>query len=140
MAKVISLVGLLVILGLSIGFDRWTLFLEMAAKTINPAPVMWAYIFGNLFLATCLLLLAWFVVVRSGRSLLVSSVFLLVGLYSILSLVAVVAPLPEPLFVLLAPRVDKLFASSPTSFFSRSSVLVAVIGLFALLPKKWIVA
>ena len=78
----ISLVGMAGTLALAYGFDRWLESLRVAASRtiVRPLWPLWPSSAANLVLAGCLVTLSWFVTCRSGRSKLVASIFVVVGL------------------------------------------------------------
>ena len=132
----ISISGMILSLALSFALERWL----VAAKTYNaqnfqPA-VVYASLAGiHLLLAAVLLALAWYVDVKTDRSLVTALIFLIVG-----SMLTV-----YPIFFILAVRLPQMAALVRPSFmdlfvFGTIPAVVppflAVIGGWGLLRKK----
>jgi hypothetical protein len=81
MNTAISLMGLVAVLFIAYGFDRWIeLLRQRGANTFTLTPFLWFAGMANILFAGALLLLVWFVTYRAKRSRLVFSIFAVVGL------------------------------------------------------------
>ena len=128
---VISIVGLIVLLGMALGFDVLATF--MGHNIIFTFPWgayiwMWSSTLTDLLLAAVSLLLFRFVINQAPRNVWVGLIFLLTGLffaaYPILYYIPNFLPaLPPSLATLLA---------TPRSYISYSGGLIAMMGLFTL--------
>jgi hypothetical protein len=94
--------------------------------------IFWSYLLIALLLAAILLLLAWFVLSQASKSVWISWVFLLVGLFILIYPALVYIPG----FCCWVPYIGPLQLSGTKYLFS-SGGFVAIIGLFRLiLPNK----
>jgi hypothetical protein len=136
-SAVLSLIGLVVVLGIARGFDALTAYLaKRNAQTFSlPYVIMWSYVFIDLFMAAILLLLFWLVLNRTPRIVWVSIIFLLIGLFIVASPMLYFTRL----FCCLPPQLETLLFP-PSAYFSftfSSGGFVAIIGLFTLiLPRE----
>ena len=130
---VISITGLIVVLGIAWGFDTLMRFLnyqKLELFFLNFV-IFWLYAFFSLLLAALLLLLAWFVIIQTPRNVWVSLVFLLIGLF----IVIYPALYFTPALCCWLPNIDVLLESF-TSYILFSGGFIAIIGLLALtLPR-----
>ena len=134
LSRVVSIIGLIVVLGVAWGFDTWMEFLSHRnAQTFSLVWVIfWSYPLIALFLAAILLLLAWFVLSQAPGNVWISLVFLIVGLF----IVIYPALVFTPALCCWVPYIGPLQLSRTMYLFS-SGGFVAIIGLFGLiLPNK----
>ena len=132
--KVVSIIGLIVVLGAAWGFDRWIEFLDHRnAQTFSLVwAILWSYPLIALLLAALLLLLAWFVLSQAPRNVWISLVFLIVGLI----IVSYPTLIFTPALCCWVPYIGPLQLARTLYLFS-SGGFVAIIGLFGLiLPHK----
>jgi hypothetical protein len=81
MSKIVSFAGLVITFFGAFACDRWIELMRIeTTQSFAIGPFLWISGVANLLLAIALLALAWYVIFRAGRSILVSSVFILVGL------------------------------------------------------------
>jgi hypothetical protein len=132
--RVLSVVGLAAVLGVARGLDTWIAFLQLRnAQTFSlPGVLLASYALAALSLAAVLLLLFWFVLMRTPRTVWVGLIYLVSGLliafYSLLYF--------SPLIGGLGP-VSYWFMPSPASYLSSAGAFAAMIGLFSLvLPRE----
>lgn len=133
MSKIVSFAGLVATFFVAYACDRWVELLRNRSTTQNFAIASYLWIAGaaNLLLAIALLLLTWYVIFRAGRSTLVSSVFVLVGLaltFACAIDISVASTLP-PLGIVefLTPNSHVLYVAA----------FVAVIGIAGfVLPRR----
>jgi membrane protein YdbS with pleckstrin-like domain len=131
MMKVISIAGMIGTLALAYGLDRLLeSFRQTAARTSDIAPVLWLMVLANLLVAASVLMLAWFVDMKSKKSILVSAIFLVTGVLLLLSVTpSVMVPLsylPDPF---------RLFQPSPNSLLYRTGAFITVIGILGLIAR-----
>lgn len=134
LSKVVSIIGLIVVLGVTWGFDAWMEFLSQRnGQTFSLGwAILWSYPLIALLLAAMLLLLAWFVLSQAPRNVWISLVFLVVGLF----IVIYPALVFTPALCCWVPYIGPLQLSRTLYLFS-SGGFVAIIGLFGLiLPNK----
>ncbi len=127
---VLSIVGLIVVLGIALGFDALVTFLRRNISTFPLGGEMWllSSTLTNLFLGAFLLLLFWFVINRAPRNVWVALIFLLTGLY--------IAAYPVLYFKFhyldfLPPQLGDLLATARSYIFYLGGC-IAMTGLFAL--------
>ncbi len=124
---ILSLGGLILLLGLAAGFDALMAFLQQNIGTFG-ALTFWAYALTTVLLAAAALFLFWFLLNRAPKNVGVALIFLLAG--------SCVAAYPA---LYMTPGLPWLAA--PVWLTSRSYVidaggLAAVMGLFSLvLPR-----
>jgi hypothetical protein len=132
MSKIISFAGLVIAFFGAIVCDRWIELLRIeTTQSFAIGPYLWIAGIANLLLVVLLMALAWYVNFRAGKSILVSSVFLVIGLA-----------------LTFAEAIDITFTSSlpplgiyeylvPTSHVLYAAAIVAVIGFASLIfPKR----
>jgi hypothetical protein len=135
-SSVFSIIGLLIVLGVARGFDALMAYLaKRNAQTFTlPYVIMWSSVIIILFLAAILLLLFWFVVERTSRESWVAIIFLLIGLFF------VVSPLLYfiPMFCCLPPQLESLLFPSASfiSYTVSAGGFIAIMGLFALILPR----
>jgi hypothetical protein len=133
---VLSIIGLVLVLGFARGFDALIAYLvKRNSQTFSlPYIIMWSYVFIAIFLAAILLLLFWFVLNRTPRTVWISIVFLLIGFFIVASPILYFTPL----FCCLPPQLESLLfpPASYTSYAFSSGGFVAIIGLFALILPR----
>lgn len=133
---VLSLIGLVLVLGIARGFDALIAYLakENALTFSLTYVMMWSYIFFDLCLAAILLLLFWFVLNQTPRLAWVSMLFLLIGSFIVASPILYFTP---P-FCCLPPLLESLLfpPSSFASYTFSSGGIVTIIGLFALILPR----
>jgi len=133
-AKAIPLTGMVGVLVIAYGLDRWLeVQRKMAAQTLNSVPHYWLWIGANLLIAGSLLALSWLVIFRGDRSRPVASILLIVGLlltlYPVFAVTAYSAfSVPEPMRLLAYLL--------PNSLLAHSGAFLAVIGLVSLVSGK----
>jgi hypothetical protein len=134
---IVSIIGLIVVLGIDSGFDALMRFLSyqrMEMFFLNSV-IFWCYALIALLLAAILLLLAWLVLINPPRNAWISLVFLIIGSF----IVFYPALYYNPTLAIgrWLPGFDTLL--SYTSYFSFSGGFIAIIGLFALVFRggKW---
>ena len=132
MSKIVSFAGMVATFLMAYACDRWVELLRIeATQNFAIASYLWVAGAANLLLAIALLLLTWYVIFRTGRSTLVSSVFVLVGLALTFALaidISVAATLP-PLGIVefLTPNSRVLYVAA----------FVTVIGIAGfVLPRR----
>ena len=131
---IVSIIGLIVVLGIAWGFDALMRFLSyqrMEMFFLNFV-IFWCYALIALLLAAILLLLAWLVLINAPRNVWISLVFLVIGLF----IVFYPALYYNPTLALgrWLPGFDSLL--SYTSYLSFSGGFIAIIGLFALVFRR----
>jgi hypothetical protein len=132
MSKIVSFAGMAATFLMAYACDRWVELLRIeATQNFAIASYLWVAGAANLLLAIALLLLTWYVIFRTGRSTLVSSVFVLVGLALTFALaidISVASTLP-PLGI-----VEFL---TPNSYVLYVAAFVTVIGIAGfVLPRR----
>lgn len=134
MNRLISAIGMIGVLVIAYAADSVrNLLREAVGRTFDPFIVrlsLWVVVAVNLFLATCILALAWFVCIKSPRSGWISALFLVVGLFILLS---------SSLSVLFAPilRGPLPFGSlPPDTLLFHAAAFVAVIGIVSLIVRR----
>lgn len=132
MLKAISIAGLLATIALAYGCDWWVDSLHEDANQLPTIAVfLWQAGIANLLLATALLLLAWFVIIRAGKSWLVTLLFILIGLG---------VTFASPLTILVAstlPRLDIAEALFPDTRIFYTANFIAIIGIASFVfPRK----
>lgn len=128
--KVISIAGMIGTLALAYGLDRLLeSFRQMAPRTFDITLYLWLVVLANLLLAASVLTLAWFVDLKSEKSILVSAIFLVTGVLLLLSVTpSAMVPLsylPDPFRVSL----------SPNSLLFRTGAFITVIGILGLIAR-----
>lgn len=134
MNRLISAIGMIGVLVIAYASDRMRDWLrEAVERTFDPAIVrlsLWATAAVNLILAVCILALAWFVCIRSLRSGWSAALFLIVGLFLLLS---------PSLSNLLGPiiRGPLPFGSlPPDARLFHAAAFVAVLGIANLVVRR----
>ena len=141
MSKIASLIGLAATIVLANALDRFIVALRVqAAQTFNPVPRLWGSALANLLIATAILVLAWFSLLRQQRSKTVSVTFLVIGLFLLCGL-ALMLSTPAPIQTgLLSPAFDPishlLLDVGPNSYLSFLSAFFVLIGILGLLSHK----
>jgi len=126
---IFSIVGLILLLGVAMGFDALMAFLQRNIETFGIV-LFWSYALTTVFLAAASLFLFWFVLNRAPRNAWVALIFLLTGLF----VVAYPALYLTPAFRWLPLSVPVWLTSR--SYIIYSGGLIAMMGLFALvLPR-----
>ena len=130
---VYSIFGLIVVLGMALGFDFLMDFLaHRNAVTFSlPFVIMWSYTFPALFLAAVLLLLFWFVLNRAPRNVWVALIYLIIGLFIVVYPILYFTPAFAGLFYHFS-RLNNILLS-PHSYIFLSGCFIAITGLFALI-------
>jgi hypothetical protein len=129
---VVSICGLIVVLGVAWGCDRlmqFFRFLNAQFFTLNTI-ILWGYALVALVLSGLWLLLAWFELIRESRNTWVSLIFLLIGL----SIVAYPALYFTPLLGWLSNIT--LVQLAPTMYLFSTGGIVAVIGVLGLVIQR----
>ena len=124
----VSMCGLIVVLGVAWGCDRlmqFLLFLNAQFFTLNRI-ILWGYALMALVLSAFWLLLAWFELIRESRNTWVSLIFLLIGLV----IIAYPALYYTPLLGWLSNIT--LVQLGPTAYLFSTGGVVAVIGVLGL--------
>ena len=134
---VLSIIGLILVLGFARGFDALIAYLVMRNSLTFSLPyiIMWSNVFIAIFLAAILLLLFWFVLNRTPRIVWTSIVFLLIGFFIVASPILYFTPL----FCCLHPQLESFLfpPGSYSSYTISSGGFVAIMGLFALIfPRR----
>jgi len=81
LVKIIALAGMVSILAIAYEIDRLDQVLRIESELYyNPLPLLWLYQLSDEILVACLLLLAWFALLK-GNSSLVSGIYLVTGLF-----------------------------------------------------------
>lgn len=126
---VVSMIGLIAVLGISWGFDTLIQYLYNRNElTFSLGLVIpWSLALVALLLAAIMLLLAWFVLSQAPRNIWLSLVFLIVGLF----IVTYPALAFTPLFCCWVPYIGPLQISRTMYLFS-SGGFIAIIGLLDL--------
>ncbi len=130
MNQLSPLAGLVAILALAYGFDRWLVSARNAAQALISVTVyQWAVSLANVLFAACALGLAWLALRQPGSARRAwAALFLVIG--------AIVIVLPAPPFWSLGPNVPLsllyVVQASPHSFFGMAGACLAVIGLAGL--------
>lgn len=135
LAKAISLTGMVGLLAVAYGLDRWLEVQQrkIVTQTFNPMPRLLLSVAANLLMAGSLLALSWLVIFRGDRSRLVASIFLIVGLF--LTLYPAIAPAAHSVLSLSGPMRLFLYLL-PNSLLARSGAFLAVIGLVSLMSGR----
>jgi hypothetical protein len=133
MSKTMSLTGLVCTFLAAYACDRWVESLRAEAfNTFNATGTfLWLAGVANILLAIALLLLAWHVLFRSDKSILISAVFMLVGLgvsFACAIEVSIASTLP-PLGI-----VEFLTPNSHVLYVAAFAVVVGSAGL--VLPRR----
>jgi hypothetical protein len=131
--EVVSVVGLIVVLGIALGSDALTTFLRRNSESYPVIIRYWSYSLTALLLAAVTLLLFWFVLNRAPRNVWVAMIYLLTGLfftaYPILYFIPSITPT-------LPPLLEYLMTTS-RSYNFYAGTFIAMIGLFSLtLPRE----
>lgn len=132
---VLSIVGLIVLLGMALGFDALVKFLGRNIIFTFPwGADIWllSTILTDLILAAASLLLFRFVINQAPRNVWVALLFLFTGLFIAAYPILYYIPnfLPS-----LSPSLDGLLAT-PRSYISYTGGLMAMVGLFALVFQR----
>lgn len=134
MNRLISTIGMISTLVIAYASDRALDSLRRAAaQALSPSVVLqslWVAAAVNLILAACILLLAWFVGMRSHRSTLIATLFLVVGLLILLS--PSLSPLVAPIICWPLP----FGFPPPDSLLFHAAAFVAVIGIVNLIVRR----
>jgi hypothetical protein len=131
MTELISLAGLVVVFFLAYGFDRLIMALQQAASaTFALSSFLWLGGVANLVLAGALLLIAWFVYFRAARNILVSVIFMVLGLLGTFTSALIFT------FFSTLPPLGIAEYLTPYSRVVVTAGLVAVIGIAGLIPRK----
>jgi hypothetical protein len=128
----VSMCGLIVVLGVAWGCDRLMQFLGYLNSqffSLNSL-ILWGYALVALILSGFWLLLAWFELIRESRNTWVSLIFLLIGL----SIVAYPALYFTPLLGWLSNIT--LVQLAPTMYLFSTGGVVAVIGVLGLALQR----
>jgi hypothetical protein len=134
LSSVVSILGLIVVLGVAWGFDAWMEFLgRRNAVTFSLTwAIFYSYPLIALLLAAMVLLLAWFVLSQAPRNVWISLVFLIIGLF----IVSYPTLIFTPALCCWVPYIGPLQLARTMYLFSAGG-FVAIIGLFGLiLPHK----
>jgi len=134
MNRLISIIGMIGVLGIAYASDRVRDGLrEAVGRTFDPSLVrlsLWVAAAANLILAACILALAWLACIKSPKSRGVATLFLMVGLFLLLS---------PSLSNLLGPiiRGPLPFGSLPMdAWLFHMASFVAVIGIVNLIVRR----
>lgn len=124
MSKILSFAGLVFTFVMAYASDLLVdAFRKRAATTFTYTPYLWLAGVVNIFLAILLLLLTWYVVFRSDKSLFVSSMFVLIGL--------------ALTFAATLPPIYTQVAFTPNSHVLYVAAFVTVIGIAGfVLPRQ----
>ena len=131
---VISVVGLIAVLGITGGLDAFMAYLGRPnAQTFTlPYVILWTQALSSLLLAALLLLLFWFVLTRAPRNVWIAALYLLVGLF--LGFFQVLYFIPA-----IGGWMPYLFYGlllSATSHTILAGSFIAIIGLFMLILSR----
>ena len=131
MSKILSFAGLVITFFVAFVCYRWIELLRIeATQSFVIAPFLWIAGAANLLLAIALLALAWYVIFRAGKSILVSSVFVLVGLAltfaSAIDITVTSSLPPLGIYEYLVPNSHVLYAAA----------IVAVTGIAGFFRQK----
>ena len=136
--KVYSVIGLIIVLGITLGSDFLMTSLihrnAVAFGTFSPTFFLWSYVLLALLLAATSLLLFWFVLNRGPRNIWVALIFLLTGLFIVTYPILYLTPAFGGLFYHLPQLKDIL--SSPQSYTFFSGGFIAITGLFTLILPR----
>ena len=135
MSKILSIAGLVITIFVAFVCDRWIELLRIeATQSFAIAPYLWIAGAANLLLAIALLALAWYVIFRAGKSILVSSVFVLVGFAltfaSVIDITVTSTLPPLGIYEYLLPNSHVLYVAAIVAvtgiagFFSETSQLL----------------
>ncbi len=127
MNKMISVLGMLAVLAAGLGLDRLIgLLRQENGRTFNLAPFFWISGLIDLVFVSFILILAWFFLFRSGHSIALSLVFLIVGLLLLFSraIFALVPTLP----IGFPQPFDDFVLVTPNSYASHAAALLAILG------------
>ncbi len=132
---VYSIVGLIVVLGMALGFDFLMDFLRRRnAVTFSlTLVILWAYPLIALFLAAVSLLLFRFLLNRAPRNVWVALIFLIIGLFITMYPILYFTPVFGGLFNPVPWLNNSLL---PNSYIFSSGSFIAIMGLFALIFQR----
>ncbi len=132
-----SIVGLIIVLGLSLGFDFLLDFLvrrNSVTFTLSYV-ILWAYPLTALIFTAVSLFVFWFVLNRAHRNVWVGLIFLILGLFIVLYPILYFTPAFGGLFSPF-PRLNNILAT-PRSYIFSAGAFFAITGLFVLFfPRK----
>ncbi len=134
---VLSVAGLIVVLGIALGFDALTTIRQLSIEALPLSLfVFWHYAFNYLavlLLAAVTLFLFWFVLNRASRNVWIALIFLLTGsfvlAYPVLYYTPTFCCLPLP------AQLNNILINSRSYFFYSGS-FIAIMGLFELVFPK----
>jgi len=130
----LSLLGLVIVFIVAFGLDRGNYALGLyAASSFDYAPLLVLMALGNLLLAGCLIVLAWYVDFRGERSRVVASLFLIVGGLMTLYPIAFALGSPAGDAPLLLRNLFIYLADTQLHF---AAAFVSVIGLISLVRRR----
>ena len=138
MKKVISILGMLILLAGSVFLDQLFYQLEKFTPDFQPGIPFWTELPVYIVFAGLSLGLAWFVLVASQRSLWVAFIFIAIGLSGLVFLTKfgyldIWSWINEPSF--MHPWLYNTIAS-PLALTRHSAAFILIIGLVRLLPEK----
>ena len=134
MSKIVSFAGLIVTLIVAYGLERLVTWLRAEmGETLAIERYLWVESVAIVILAITLMLLAWYVALRSDRDLWVAAVFVLVGLGATFA-VAIEASLGLLGSRALPIRVEEFLW--PDSYVRYAAAFVGVIGIASLLVRR----
>jgi hypothetical protein len=124
---IFSIVGLILLLGLAMGFDALMAFLQQNIETFGSI-IFWSYALTTALLAAASLFLFWFLLNRVPRNVWVALIFLLAGSF--------VVAYPALYMTPALPWLSVPLWLTSRSYVIYSGGLIAMMGLFALvLPR-----
>jgi hypothetical protein len=120
----VALMGLIIVLAVSFGIDRWILVMRTEnSRTFSLlGAVLWSYVIGDLIWAGLLLLLFWFMVSRGPRNWFIACIYLLVGLIQTLFPVLYISPIGQ-FWRFLAP-----FLATGSTLMRLTGGFITIIG------------
>ncbi len=128
---VLSVIGLIVVLGITGGLDAFIAFLRHRNLELSSSfyAFFWCQTLIALLLAAMLLFLSWFVLYRAHRNIWIAALYLLTGLYIVLTPEIYFTPalsdwLPQWIFNIVV---------LPDSHMYAAGGFIAIIGLFILI-------
>ncbi len=129
--RLISVVGMIAVLGVAAGLDVLMAFLgRRNAQTFALSYViLWIHVLSFLLLAALLLLLFWFVLNRAPRSTWIAALYVLVGLFFAFFQVVYFSP-PIGAWI---PHFLSAVVISATSYTILAGSFIAIIGLLMLI-------
>lgn len=133
---IVSVVGLIAVLGAAWGFDAWMRFLmkdnAITFSLSGTYAILWSFPPISLCLAALLIFLFWFTVVQASRKVWISLLYLLVGAFIVLYPALYMTPAIGPWL----PEIRPLELNN-TNYLLTAGGFVAITGLSGLiLPRK----